>query len=138
MKALPGIKKLHHFRFESAHLGKVFMKEFIDSTEQIRSLMKDNWVPDPNELPDIIPAKGLSTERQWYLYDQIRQFCPDSRKDLTCPEPSVPKPCSRSGTPLPTMEIDTDVVSSPTKKQRTCGICREPGHNKRSCPNKEL
>ena len=41
--------------------------------------------------PEVIPAKGLSPDRQWYLYDQIRQFCPESTKDLVCPLPSVPQ-----------------------------------------------
>ena len=43
---------------------------------------------------------GLSAERQWYLYDQIRPFCPDADKDITFPLPSVPKP-GRGTTPAP-------------------------------------
>lgn len=37
--------------------------------------------------------KGLSLERQWYLYDQIRKHIPhEINKDSTCPKPKKPKP----------------------------------------------
>lgn len=39
-------------------------------------------------LPDEIKPSGLTLERQWYLYDKIRQFCScNLAADLTCPKP---------------------------------------------------
>ena len=58
-----------------------------------------HWSPHPKELPPIVPPKGLTAERQWYLYGSIRPFCPDGDKDTTCPLPDVPKPGSPPGTP---------------------------------------
>ncbi len=37
-------------------------------------------------LTSITPA----AQRQWYLYDKIREFCPVADRDVTCPLPSVP------------------------------------------------
>ena len=52
-----------------------------------------------NELPPIVPPKGLSSERQWYLYDNNRRYCRDKCKNLTCPIPDTPQPSSRHSTP---------------------------------------
>jgi hypothetical protein len=39
-----------------------------------------------------IIAARLGHARQWYLYEQIRQYCySDSAKSITCPKPLVPK-----------------------------------------------
>ena len=88
-KKIPGIKKFHHFRMSQVTPGVVFVKEQADSPEKRFDLLKDSWSPSAHELPPIIPPHGLSAERQWYLYEQIRPFCPDDDKDLTCPMSSV-------------------------------------------------
>ena len=140
LKKIPGIKKLHHFRCVSSESGVVYVKEHADTAERKLTLSKSatTWSPDPHTLPPIVPPKGLSAERQWYLFDTIREFCPDSDKDLTCPLPAVVRPTSSApGTPARTTQPTTgeDDVEPPSKRRR-CGICRE-GHNSRSCPNKE-
>ena len=115
------------------------MKEHTDTAEIRLDLMKSviNWSPDPKELPSIVPAKGLSAERQWYLFDHIREFCPDEDKDITCPLPCVPKPNGAPGTPVQhTRPPHDDPVEPPAKRKRLCGICKQEGHNSRSCPNK--
>ena len=115
------------------------MKEHADTAERKITLSKSasTWSPDPHALPPIVPPKGLSAEQQWYLFDTISEFCPDSDKDLTCPLPDVVRPTSSApGTHarmVPTMGEDD--VEPPSKRKR--GICRE-GHNSRSCPNKEM
>ena len=39
-----------------------------------------------------IHASGLDNERQWYLYEEIRDFCySEIAKDIACPKPLVPK-----------------------------------------------
>ena len=42
-------------------------------------------------MPRIIEPPGLSAERAWYLYEQIREHCDTDFQDATCPKPSVPK-----------------------------------------------
>lgn len=137
LKKIPGIKKMHHFRCESSEPGVVYVKERSDSPVETRIvLLKDGWSPPPHVLPDVITPKGLSAERQWYLFDSIREFCPEFDQDVTCPQPSVPKPSSRAGTPAPVPPSPPN-SPPPAKKRRLCGICRREGHNSRSCPNKE-
>ena len=81
--------------------GCVFVKEHFNSLEIQLDLRKATWNPSADELPAVVPPKGLSVERQWYLHEQIRPFCADECKDTVCPLPSVPKPGSRQGTPNP-------------------------------------
>lgn len=132
-KKIPGIKKLHHFRFPSTECGVVYTKLQSDGKETKVKLLKDPSAEvDVNELPSVVQPKGLSTERQWYLHDQIREFCPENDRDVTCPLPSVPRPVSRQNTPEPPQSPE---VPQP-KRRRVCGSCREVGHNSRTCPNK--
>ena len=91
MKKIDGIKKLHHFRISSSLPGKVFVKKHSDSAEVAFDMLKEPWTPDEDELPTVILPPGLTPDRQWYLYDSIRPFCPDDDKDTTRPLPSVPK-----------------------------------------------
>ena len=142
MKKITGIKKLHHFRFSSDLPGSVFVKERSDSTEREIHLLKDEeWQTDSEELPAEVPPNGLNAARQWYLYESIRPFCLPEHQDTTCPLPSVPKPGgSRGATPAPRDEDnneDDDGVPPPPKRRRSCGICKEEGHDRRSCPQKE-
>ena len=88
---IPGIKILHHFRFDSSEPGVVYVMTQSDSIEVKKELLKNPWSPDASELLSTISPKGLSVDRQWYLYDSIREFCPAEDRDLTCPEPAVPR-----------------------------------------------
>ena len=139
LKKVVGIKKYYHFRCDSSQPGVVFVKEHADTDEQMIDLMKSTprWSPDSSELPSVVPPKGLSAERQWYLYESIRPFCPDGDKDITCPLPNVPKPGSAPGTPVRHTQPPAEDVPAP-KRKRLCGTCRQEGHNSRTCPNKEL
>ena len=139
-----GIKKYHHFRFVSSEPGVMYVRKHSNTTEEKVILLKASWSPPPTELPDRVFPRGLSAERQWYLYEKIRQYCPDEDKDVTCPRPTVPKPTSRAGTPanddgssdpLPTV-VDDDFPFPQRKKSRVCGTCRRESHNSRTCPDK--
>ena len=163
---VPGIKKLHHLRFDSAHPGCIFVKEKAGLTEVKRSILKvQSWSPKADQLPPVLPPAGLSSKRQWYLYEKIREFCPENFKDVTCPRPSTPleglsprspspapPPPPSSSTPLPTgttaatatattststvTATDTpDMDEAPAKSARLCRACRQPGHNARTCPS---
>ena len=67
------------------------MKEFSDSAETSFTMLSDEgWTPSHQELPSLIKPTGLPLTRQWYLYNQIREYCRDGTQDITCPKPSVP------------------------------------------------
>ncbi|XP_033103474.1 uncharacterized protein LOC117106237 isoform X2 [Anneissia japonica] len=92
-KKLKGILSYHHFRFDSNSPGSVFVKEYMTSEEkEFNLLRKDVAVPSRLHLPELEPA-GLSGERQWYLYQKIREFClNEEAKNRTCPLPTEPCP----------------------------------------------
>ena len=94
-KTIPSIKEYHHFTFSSDHPGTVLLKKQADGESKELRLLKDDWNIHASS-PETIPPKGLSAERQWYLFDQIRQFCPEGTKDIVCPKPSVPRYSSTS------------------------------------------
>ena len=87
--AVKGISKMHHFRFHRRHPGFVFVRNANEDREEKICILKDNlWKPSRHNLPPIINPPGLSLDRQWYLYNKIREFCPDEAKDLVCPLPA--------------------------------------------------
>ena len=87
---LKGISQLHHFWFSATHPGTVFVKTSSDDEEGSIQLLKDTtWKHTASQLPPVIVPNGLSLERQWYLFDKIREFCSDESKDLVCPKPKV-------------------------------------------------
>ena len=82
-RPLPGIKGYQHFRFDSAQPGKVSAETTFDMA------INDSTVP--TTAPAAVPAPGMSAQRQWYLYDSIKQFVSNEQKDVLCPLPSVPR-----------------------------------------------
>ncbi len=60
-------------------------------------------------LSTVLP-KGLSSERQWYLYEKVRPFCPHDAQDVT---PTDPRPTSRRGTPAHTPPPETLQLEAP-------------------------
>lgn len=88
---LPEITKYHHFSFNKEKPGEVIVKESIDGKEYIFNLLKnkEHRFDRVIEKPSILIPNGLSIERQWYLYDNIREHIPNMEdKDKTCPLPS--------------------------------------------------
>ncbi len=149
-KKLVGIKFYHHLCFSSTNKGHVFARLKSDTPEVDFNLLKDEWSPTATVLPERLTPSGLNPTRQWYLFQKIREFCPEEAKDVTCPMPSVPDtstvttPASSSTTATATSTTSTTATSStasceppPPKKARRCGICRGEGHNARSCPTKK-
>jgi len=90
--ALKGITKMHHFRFSSAHPGKVFVKNNSSDSEWCINLLRESWNPTTRDMPEQIIPQGFSLERRWYLYDKIREFCPEHLRDKVCPKPSEQLP----------------------------------------------
>ena len=98
--ALKGIKAMHHLTFTHTKPGCVIVKDSVTSPEREINLIRDkSWKPTTTDLPPMIPPPGLSLERQQYLFDKIREFCPPDCRDLVCPQPipehSTPPPPKR-------------------------------------------
>ena len=87
--ALKGIKKMQHSHFSHRFPGQVKVRSESDGTERTIYLLKEPpWLPAATELPAHIVPSGLSLERQWYLFEKVREYCPDHCKDLVCPRPT--------------------------------------------------
>lgn len=59
-------------------------------SEHFCLLMDTTWTPSPQQLPPVVPRSGLSLERQWYLHNHIREYCPEEVRDEVCPRPLAP------------------------------------------------
>ena len=89
--AIKGISTYHHFCMSRNAPGCVFVRRSSDDCEtKINILHDSSWKPSINNMPPLITPPRLSLEHQWYLYNKIREFCPDQAKDLVCPMPSQP------------------------------------------------
>ncbi len=128
LKKITGIKKFHQFIFTSANNNSVECKHFTNSPSQKVTMCKDQaWHPSQFVLPPTIDPKGLSEERQWYLYDKIRPYCQEYAADSTCPLPSTPR---LTGTPSPGRSPTT---SNTNRGTRVCSKCGQTVHNIRTC-----
>ena len=84
---LPALKKVQHFRFSADHPGTVFYRVRSEDPEQAFNLMRSSTsFPVAGDLQASDPP-GLPVERQWYLYNKIREFVRPYAKDSTCPRP---------------------------------------------------
>ena len=91
------IKGYFHFKFD-AQLPRVVFLHVCDGLVTEVKLWKGHQELIEDELPPVVPPKGLTSERLWYLYDKIRRYCRDKCKDLTCPLPDTPQPSSHQST----------------------------------------
>ena len=97
---LPGITGYHHFSMDSSHPGVVIAKRYIDSEQETFELLKKtaeySTLLDGSIHPEEVISAGLSPERQWYLYDKIREHIPNlADKDATAPLPAVERPTKK-------------------------------------------
>ena len=68
----------------------VKMQEFSDTEVSEKKLMKCDAPVEG--MPPVVQPKDLYPKRQWYLYQEIRQFVSDEHKDRVAPLPRVPQP----------------------------------------------
>ena len=93
LRKLKNIKQYHHLTIDVATPGSVNLKLESDTQEDHISLLLDSsWAPSAEELPSPITPSGLSLEQQWYLHNQIAQYCPEDVREIVCPKPSTPLP----------------------------------------------
>lgn len=96
-KKIPNLTKYHHFRLSSSEPGIVLIREFPSSQPFRFNILKDQEQLQSilTTEPELILPPGLSPERAWYLYENVRQHCEgDNQKESTCPKPTVSKPRS--------------------------------------------
>ena len=93
---LPNITNYHHFQIDSSKPGEVVVKESLDAPEERYRLLKGEFpyqatlLPQP---PGTLTPKGLTPDREWYLYEKIRGHIPRREdQDVTCPLPKTAKP----------------------------------------------
>jgi len=87
--ALKGITQMHHFRFTVDEPGSVYVKENSSCSERKIMLLKDtDHELTPQQLPSVLAPPGLSADRQLYLYEKIREFCPAEKRDSVCSRPA--------------------------------------------------
>uniref|UniRef100_A0A1X7U400 Uncharacterized protein n=1 Tax=Amphimedon queenslandica TaxID=400682 RepID=A0A1X7U400_AMPQE len=90
-KKIKGIKGFQHFVVNATSPGVVAARQAVDGPVTQFNLLKEDTQIMEDELPNILPQKGMSTERKWYLYKKIRPFCRYKCKDVTCPLPDAPR-----------------------------------------------
>jgi hypothetical protein len=106
-QAFDGIKSLHHLVFAATNPGKVVVRKRVDGVEKtihVLSKAHVNWQPSPHNMPVELEPPGLSRERRTYLYEKIREFCPEETRDIACPHPDMlnsPSTDQESAAPLP-------------------------------------
>ena len=116
---VPNITTYHHFHFSHTSPGVVFVREFANSKEEMKTILKPGHTIPKDTLPSTLSPTGLSPERERYLYEQIRPFCQLEYRDLTCPVPS--------GYQNVVVQQERDGA---LKSKRLCSHCRLPGHTK--------
>lgn len=129
-QAFDGIKAFHHLVFEENKPGQVIVRHVSDGEETVLNILTKahlQWKPDCNELPNEIKPPGLSHERQSYLFDKIREFCPEEHKDIVCPNPNNSRltsvePCQVISQPSLNLTLsqpsETHLSSTPPSKRQ--------------------
>ena len=100
----------------------MYAKIYPDSPEVKLCLFKagvtQRAIPKVDPIP--VPSPGLSPSRQWYLFESIREYCPERSKDILCPMPSVPKPKQKDYQSDKTSNV---AVPGPSNEKET--LCRK-------------
>lgn len=82
-KPLIGITSYHHFKILS---DGVEARSFADSENCVELKLQLAAVND--EMPEILIPEGLSLERKWYMFNNLRDLVHDKKKaDSLAPEP---------------------------------------------------
>ena len=126
-RPIPNITTYHNFRVNSSQPGTVFLRTYSDSDMTQCAILKAGLSSVSTGMPEKTVIPGMSLERKWYLYEQIRQHCKSTlAADITCPKPSIPKQKSTTATTV-THTTNADVPSGSGRK-RKCTQCHLSGH----------
>ena len=108
MTPLKGISGHHHFVFDKQSPGTVTYKTNITSEEATHRMLKVPVNRVPHDPPPPVAAPGLSAQRQWYLFDNIRDYCTEGTQDLLCPRPNMDRPQANQPTPSTSTELSSE------------------------------
>ena len=136
-KQIVGLLSLHSFAVSAEAPSVMEVRKFSRGAAERLSLGKG---PCPAGLPSVVPAKGLSVERQAYLYKEIREFCQEGIEDEVCPQPpQIPAPVIVATAPAtvatpPATEVTAPatVVTAPTAGPSAAKRGRQSGRGGRS------
>ena len=130
---IPNITKYHHFRFSADEPGVVHLRELADHEEvSFQMLRRRDFAFPEGEMPEPTENKGIPLDRQWYLFEKVRPYCPEETADLVCPEPAQPKPTGAAHQPGPAGDATAATAAAGQAKRArpTCSHCKQPGHRK--------
>ena len=139
-RVMPGIKRYHHFCFDSTQPGMLFRKEYADSEEESFCILQDPRQLPSAHRPPLMTPPGLDITRQNYLHDKIREFCTPHTRDITCPRPAVQQTAvQRPAEQQTTEQVALAVVApklDPVDKMASvarCAVVVDAGAVKRDC-----
>jgi len=129
---IPNITKYHHFYFSADEPGVVHLRELADKEEVTFHMLRQPDFAFPlGEMPEPTANKGIPLDRQWYLYEKVRPYCPEETADLVCPKPAEPKPAAAVHQPDPAGDATAASASRPSKRAKPhCSHCKQTGHRK--------
>ncbi|GFR91427.1 hypothetical protein ElyMa_004327400 [Elysia marginata] len=103
--------------------GTIAAKIFSDRPKTLHKLLKVP-LPIPTELPKLINPPGLDNKRQWYLYNEIREFVDEAYRDIAAPLPQQPQLSQHEPSAA---DISADVSQPPPAKVRKKGKGKKGG-----------
>ena len=116
-KQIVGLLSLHSFAVSAEAPSVMEVRKFSRGAAERLSLGKG---PCPAGLPSVVPAKGLSVERQAYLYKEIREFCREGTEDEVCPQPpQMPAPVIVATAPATVATPPTAGPSAPKRGRQS-------------------
>lgn len=95
------------------------------------SMIDGQWILDTPSLRLYIPTAPTSE-----LADVSGLLNPERIQGKGRPQGAKNKKRERRD-PSGFEYVEAELHGLPVKKERQCGICRESGHNRKTCPNKE-
>ena len=118
-KTIESLLSFHSFAASAETPGVMVVRKFADSATKRLSLGRGAC---PTGESTVVPPKGLSVERQAYLYKEIREFCREGTQDDVCPRPPQSSPTTE---PVPS--TSTEPTAGPSSPKRA----RSSAHNRR-------
>lgn len=113
-KPLVGITQFHHFIMDKNSLKT---KKFADS-EDVESFQL-SLIPVDDNMPEIIQPVGLSLQRQWYIYQNLRSLVSDPMNaDILAPLPLKKMPSKKSEDALPATKVASKEPKASSSKPK--------------------
>ncbi len=83
---IPNITRYHHFHFTAEEPGVVYLRELAHEDEVAFQMLREpDFIFPDSEMPEPTVNKGIPLDRQWYLFEKVRPYCPGETADLVCP-----------------------------------------------------